>query len=501
MALTKSVHLLAFFCGFLSLSAEILWVRLYGFSQHSIPQAFGFVLFCFILGIALGAFIGKKYCEVKHLDDELWEISSIALIINGIFLLLFPLIFGYLGGTAFSTLGALVLITINATVVAIIFPIVHHLGANNKNGVGRMLSNVYFSNVLGATLGPLVTGYLVLDILTLQEAFFAFFLISIFIGLLVLEKHRLYVLLGLIIFTAPLGWETIQRPHAILQSFSDSGDTYKSVIETRQGIITIFKDEALGDAVFGGNVYDGRVNLNGDVNSNKINRILLTSALQPKPKKVLMIGLSIGTWLALVREFKGIEKIDVIEINPGYEKAITNYPDQLSATQDPRVNIIYDDGRRWLKANKSEKYDLVIMNTTWNWRSYSTLLLSKEFLSIVKRHLNPRAIFCFNTTGSDDAFYTAAHVFDHAYRYLNFVYVSDHDFRESKDTQEALDMFRNFSVNNQMIFKENSDIPKHMLEIPFVSIQDVESKAGRNLEVITDMNMITEFKYGKKLFN
>ena len=43
---------LSFAIGFLSLSEEILWVRLVGFAYSGVPQSFSFVLGSFLLGIA-----------------------------------------------------------------------------------------------------------------------------------------------------------------------------------------------------------------------------------------------------------------------------------------------------------------------------------------------------------------------------------------------------------------------------------------------------------------
>ena len=72
--------LLSFAVGFLSLSLEILWIRLVSFANHSLPQAFAFVLIFYLLGIAIGAHIGKRFCNNKH---HLWKIAGIVLMISG----------------------------------------------------------------------------------------------------------------------------------------------------------------------------------------------------------------------------------------------------------------------------------------------------------------------------------------------------------------------------------------------------------------------------------
>src|SRR5690242_4706077 len=54
---------LSFVIGFLSLSEEILWMRVAGFAYRTLPPAFSFVLACYLVGIAAGAALGKRLCE------------------------------------------------------------------------------------------------------------------------------------------------------------------------------------------------------------------------------------------------------------------------------------------------------------------------------------------------------------------------------------------------------------------------------------------------------
>jgi hypothetical protein len=48
-----------------------------------------------------------------------------------------------------------------------------------------------------------------------------------------------------------------------------------------KGIVVSYRDEKLGDIITGGNVYDGRANVDARLNSNGINRILVLAALRP----------------------------------------------------------------------------------------------------------------------------------------------------------------------------------------------------------------------------
>ena len=502
--------ILSFFCGFISLSLEIVWVRLYGFSMFSTPAAFGFILMAYLAGIALGAWQGGKTCKKNPNNSYLWKVSTIALIFSAIATLTIPWVFLWSQSEFWrGPLTDFLLIAIVSCILAFIFPIAHHLGASPESGSqGQRFAWVYTSNVIGAALGPLVTGYILLNALTLQQVFVVLTALQLCAAGFFYSMQKTGVLRISIIFGATiLGVVTVfifemQNPHAMIQKANANGLIASQVVENKYGIITIFKENNKNthdDAVYGGNVYDGRTNLSLEVNSNGLHRPLLLAALQPKPRKVLMVGLSIGSWLALVNGFPGVEKIDVVEINAGYIKAAHEYPEQAKAIKDSRVKIVIDDARRWLRFHPENKYDLVIMNTTWHWRANTGFLLSREFLQIIKNHMNEGAVMAFNATGSPDAFYTASQVFKNAYRYDNFVYAAEFDFQSRKDSDEARDVYSKIEINGEKIFAEKSNLIDVFLNKQFINIEQDEKSAKRPLEIITDNNGLTEFKYGRTL--
>ena len=500
--------LLSFACGFASLSLEILWVRLYSFAKLSTPAAFGFVLMAYLLGIALGAHAGARACRRADGDAQLWRYSVAALWLSALLTLVLPVLFVALTSDwLHSAVLDLLLMAAASSVLAFVFPIAHHLGTQNLVGKqGQRFALVYTSNVAGAALGPLVTGYVLLHSLSLQQSFLVICAVqcaaAVFFTLALKAKPRHGVLAGVGTLLALGGAlaSTLHDPHALVQSVNQTGARAGTVVENRHGIITIFPDAGKGDAVYGGNVYDGRTNLSPEVNSNGLERPLLMAALQPQPRRVLMVGLSIGTWLALVNEFPGVEQVDVVEINPGYLQAAQAYPAQARALQDPRVTVVVDDARRWLRQHPGKQYDLIIMNTTWHWRANSSLLLSTEFLQLMQAHMAPGAVLSFNATGSADAFYTASKVFAHAYRYVNFVYAADFDFRARKDTAATRQLYQSLTLGGAPLFAANSSAIEQFLTKRFVGIDAVQKSAGRPLEQITDHNMVTEFKYGKSLY-
>ncbi|MDR0227022.1 MAG: hypothetical protein LBI66_11420 [Burkholderiaceae bacterium] len=494
------IPLISFVCGLLSLGGEILWVRLFGFANESTPRAFGFVLFCYLIGIALGAEYGKRICKTAS-HDRLLKHVAMAFFISSLSWLAFPMVYGMVALTPWHLPVAVVLIILSAAIIAYVFPIAHHLGADSGEKQGRKFSKVYVSNVMGAGLGPLIVGWYLLDRFSLHQCFLIICIAAAcFAGLLLMRSRPIWLVPIASILIATV-WTWYGAGHWLVKNVSNQYAHLKYVNENKHGIITIFEGGKEGDIVYGGNVYDGRTNLDGDLNSNGLHRVLAAHLLQPHPKKVLMIGLSIGSWLALAREFEGVETLDIVEINPGYSALTQHYPAQADALKDPRVHLVVDDARRWLRHHPEKKYDLIIMNNTWHWRAYGSLLLSQEFFTQIKQHMEPDAVMAFNSTYSQDAFFTAQAVFDHAYRLSNFIYAAHQPLEEKFRQPGNVQVLDDFRIQGRRIFAEGSEMPAKILDLPFLDYVSTKRGFERESEIISDENMLTEFKYGKPLFH
>jgi len=489
-------QLLSMIVGLLSLGQEVLWVRAFSFAQSGTPKAFSFVLATFLIGIALGAQAGKA---ITLRSQDLWAASGLVLLLSAAYDLTSPWLFALSAQHDVLPPAGAIIIALSSALKAMIFPIAHHLGSDASGPrVGRTLSRVYMANIIGATLGPILFGFFLLGQFGTQQCFVLVALGTLVAGTCCLLRRRRTVPLIGAAACAAVGVVLFSAPEQLIQNISGDSRQFKDLVETRQGIITVYEGKIGGDFVYGGNAYDGRTNLDPRINSNGINRLLILSVLKDKPARVLMIGLSIGTWLKLVTAFPGVTRIDVIEINPGYLKAMRGYPAQASALRDPRVRLHIDDGRRWLSAHPESRYDLVIMNTTFHWRAYISNLLSREFLGDLRRHMRPGAVLTYNATGSPDVFNTAVTVFPHAYRYNNFIVASDFDFRPLLDTPQARLRLQALELDGKPLFPAGSEASvEAFVRTPFVTIQSVASQFQRPLEVISDRNLLTEFKYGR----
>jgi spermidine synthase len=211
----------------------------------------------------------------------------------------------------------------------------------------------------------------------------------------------------------------------VLESLQWKGAPYAQhfvdVVENRSGIITVTED----GTVFGHGMYDGRFNTDLKHDTNGIVRPYALNLFHPAPRNVLMIGLSSGSWAQVLASNPDVASLTIVEINPGYRTLIAKTPQVASVLTNPKVTIVTDDGRRWLRANPSRHFDAIVSNTTWYFRANVTNLLSFEFLELIHHHLNPGGILFYNTTDSDRAQRTGCLAFAHGARFLNHMVVSE----------------------------------------------------------------------------
>jgi hypothetical protein len=113
--------------------------------------------------------------------------------------------------------------------------------------------------------------------------------------------------------------------------------------------------------------------------------------------------------------------------------------------------------------------------------------------------LDAGGLVTFNTTWSPDAVWTAAKVFPAVMRYSNFVYASDHDF-VSRIPSLSHRLYE-IAVNDKPAFDRANPVDAQaidrMLAGRFITPLQIARSTDRPLEVITDDNMITEYRYGR----
>lgn len=488
----------AFLVGAASLIQEVLWMRLAGFATGGLPDVFGIVLGLYLIGIAIGACVGRRFCVADMAAVR--RRSVIVLCVSAFFDFIAPFVFVRLIDVLPVVLALMPLLVISAALKSILFPVTHHLGSNDAlRWKGGSFSKVYFANVMGCTLGPLVVTLWAMDIVAMEHLFALTGVLTLLAAGWVAGGRWLLpavvVSIAGLLVTAPL------LPRLMWDVVTVTGGARPSwLVERKEGIVHTIADPA-GDIVYGGNVYDGRINIDLRRNSNKIDRVYGVMAAAGDPRRVLVIGMSGGSWTRVISSFPSVEAIDVVEINPAYLQLVEQHPEVAPILADPRIKVHIADGRRWLRGHPEARYDAIVVNSTFHWRSGATMLLSHEFFQILDAHLEDHGVALVNATGSPEVLRTAGDVFAHAYLFGNSVLMSRGDFQPSlRNGSERIfaTRFGELPAFSKEVAADREAV-HHVIAKALVGLAEVEAKAGRRAEVNTDARMLTEYRYGEKM--
>jgi len=444
-------------CGFISLSYEIVWYRVYSFASGSNAKAFALLLAAYLEGIALGSLLSHPLCQRvsgKKAPSALGGIAAFAIAANIFSFFVAPLM--ALGLKSVVLVATLPLITISTCLLGALFPLICHVSIPADYRAGARLSYLYLSNIVGSVSGTLLVGFVLMDFWSIREISVLLASMGLVLGVgfafTVLRGFRLAgaiaaALAGALLITVsskPLFARAYER--MLYKNSYQESSQFAHLIESKGGVIAVSPD----GIVFGGGVYDGRFNTSPLRDTNWITRAYAIGSFHPHPRNVLMIGLSSGSWAQVVANHPQLQKMTIVEINPAYLRLIPQYPQVAGLLKNPKVKIVIDDGRRWLVRNPSQKFDLIVMNTSYFWREHISNLLSTEFLQLARQHLLPGGVLYYNTTWSEEAQLTGATIYPYALRVINFLAVSDSPIYVDKDRWRTV--LEQYAIDGQPVF-------------------------------------------------
>lgn len=411
--------------GLVSLSYEILLFRLVSFVTGGSATAFAAVLGAFLVGIAMGSRDAGRLAERDPAAAPRQLLIALVVGAAAGFLLL-PAVWLLAADNRLILIAALVATGLIARSWGMLLPYLTHVGIAADGEAGRRVSQLYLANIAGSGTGSIVTGFVLMQHLTLVSTAQLLLLAGLATTAVLwrampgragvsarLAGAVLAVSVGAALLLPTLTPRLLERMQ--LAGGPNAHLTFTRVIENRSGIVAV--DET--GTVWGHGKYDGRFNVDIAEDTNGVLRPYGLSLLHPSPRRVLMIGLASGSWARIIASNPHVEELTVVEINPAYVQLVGERPEVRSILADPKVRIVIDDGRRWLKLNPERQFDAVVSNTTWYYRANVTNLLSAEFLGLVERHLAPGGIFFYNTTMSPRAQRTACLASPHALRFTN----------------------------------------------------------------------------------
>ena len=445
--------------GFIALGYEIVWYRLFSFTTGGAAKSFAFLLGAYLAGIGFGSLACNRICtRITNPQSFARILVGTVFGANLLGFLVGPILFNLVRHVSY--LWTLVPIALAAACLGAVFPLLCHTSILPDGSAGARMSYLYLSNIIGSALGSYLTGSVLMDILPLKHISVVLASLGLALAAALMPKARLwkgrFLIPALGAFAAALllvqGSDFLFRDmyqKMLLKSAYPPllpGGQLSTVVETKSGVITVTRT----GMVYGGGIYDGCFNVSLVSDSNGIQRPFALSYFHPSPKEVLIIGLSSGSWAQAIANHPKLQHLTIVEINPGYLRLIQRHPEVASLLQNPKVHIDIDDGRRWLIRNPERKFDAIVMNTTYNWRSNASNLLSTEFLQLIRRHLNPGGVHFYNATDSKEVMATGLSVFPFGMRIGGFMIVSDSPLQ--LNTKRWLEVLWDYKIDGKPVF-------------------------------------------------
>lgn len=504
--------------GFIALAYEIVWYRLYTFASGGTARSFAMLLAFYLLGVAYGSFAVRDACRQKLGNDVQRTLAA------GSAVVMLGAIAAFLLGPAlgfwvvhFNYELSYVFVFVAAALLGSAFPLLSHAAIDPAKHSGKGLSFLYVSNIAGSTLGSFLVGFVILDHWSTRATSVLLLALGLIVAAVLAflagERAPKRILLagGVACLLAALVSGTLfsgMYERLLFKAKYNRGMKFSDVVENRSGVVAVNLEPSDSgyptSTVYGGGAYDGRFNTDMMHDTNGLFRAFALSGLHPRPRNVLVIGLASGSWTQVVASNPNVEDLTIVEINPAYLPLIRQHPEVESQLRNSKVHIVIDDGRRWLVAHPDRRFDFILMNTTFNWRANMSNLLSREFLELMRAHLNPGGIAYYNTTWSEDVMATGTAAFPYALRISSFLAVSDSPLVLDKNLwRTALTSYR---IDGRPVYDLANPLQRARLEdvLRLADELDVpkgglESRASlqrriKQPRLITDDNMGTEWQ-------
>lgn len=279
-----------------------------------------------------------------------------------------------------------------------------------KQTASRATGLLTLSNTLGAMIGAIVAGFVLLPMLGMEKSFWtisAAYLVAAFIApgfLPLLRQSRALLLATLIaaLFTAffPHGLMASTYLRGGLRAFL-SGSVETRVTGFREGLTeTITYVDALQD---GETLYTRLVTNSFSMSGTTFagrrymeTFVFLPVAIHPHVRRALLISYGVGSTARALTETNEIEKIDVVDISKDIlEMASLGVPPgEAVPLSDPRVATHIEDGRFFLQTAR-EGYDLITSEPPPPHLGGVVNLYTRQYFDLMRRRLNPGGIVSY----------------------------------------------------------------------------------------------------------
>ncbi|HEV7501077.1 MAG TPA: fused MFS/spermidine synthase, partial [Vicinamibacteria bacterium] len=417
--------------GFAFFLMELVWYRMLGPILGGTVYTFGLVLAVALGGIALGgiaypALIGRRTPSLPLFAATcLAEAACLAVpyaIGDDLALLalrlrpgpaagLWPHVQGWAIVTAIVVLPA-------AAVAGAQFPLLIALLGSGRDRVARHVGLTYFWNTVGGIVGALGGGFGLLPLLSAPGCWRATALLLAALALAALlaapsrPPFAIALALGgsaamaaaLLALPGPTAaWRHSGVGVGRILTFGPGpltgpngrrawlNDSRRFVLWEREGVESSVALQAFSGLAF---VVNGKID--GNARNDAPTQVmggLLGCLLRPDVRRSMVIGLGTGSTAGWLADVPGMERTDVVELEPAIlDVARACAPVNRRALDNPRLHVTTGDAREVLMAGRGA-YDLVFSEPSNPYRAGVASLFTREFYQAVDARLSADGVF------------------------------------------------------------------------------------------------------------
>jgi spermidine synthase len=408
--------------GFVSMLYEVAWTRALAAMIGSSTYAFSIMLVTFLVGIAVGSSLISRRRPAANL--RLLGLLQLGIAAGGLLFLTGYLLAPYavlgLIRAFFYSFQAVLTIQFVLCAALMIFatlcmgatlPVATQLYSRKFVFLGRSVGNIYSVNTIGAILGSVVAGFLLMpSIGTERTIVVGLFLNSAMAVLLLTEAGSrgpraaavVLLLAATISMRGGVFWNSDALDRGILIYSQQFGARPELTINEHyeDTDVVYFKEgNNASISVRKGENYLG-LRTNGKVDASNRNDMITQLAIgylpgfyHPNPKSALVIGFGSGVTVGATTAFKEIETIDCVEIEPAVVGAAHWFSDvNRKSYENPRVNIIFNDARNYMNTTRKQ-YDIIISEPSNPWIAGVASLFTAEFYDRAAEVLKSDGVF------------------------------------------------------------------------------------------------------------
>ena len=330
--------------GFVSLSYEIFFFRIVSYASGSSATAFAATLSAFLVGLASGSRHAGDNCRHCSRDEAMRRAVGGLMKANLLGLLFLPLL-NHLAWLDRGVIGvAMLMVFLMARYWGALLPYMAEIGIQADARAGMRTALLYLANILGAAAGSIITGFVLMDRMSLIAIAISLVVAGLACMCLLVvaldlprwqKSLRIGVatVVGVLALLIDPGAGRARARKPAVEGRRPTARPFIDVVENRSGIITVDHD----GTVYGHGMYDGRFNTDLKQDTNGIVRPYALSLFHPAPRHVLMIGLSTGSWAQVIANNPTVNSLTIVEINPGYLRLVGRAPEVASVLANRKV--------------------------------------------------------------------------------------------------------------------------------------------------------------------